>query len=54
LDELNNRCCGEVNEQYEIEQLEKDFFDLYQKIKRFNTKKIDKTTRDIYKLFKKK
>ena len=54
LDELNNRCCGEVNEQYEIEQLERDFFDLFQKIKRFNTKRIYKTTRDIYKLFKKK
>jgi hypothetical protein len=53
-EELNNRCCGEVNEQYEIEQLEREFFDLFQKIKRYNTKRIYKTTREIYKLFKNK
>ena len=53
-EELNNRCCGEVNEQYEIEELERDFFDLFQKIKRFNTKRIYKTTKDLYKLFKRK
>jgi hypothetical protein len=53
-DELNNRCCGEVNESYEIEQLEKDFFELFQKIKKHNTKRIYKTSRDLYKLFKKK
>jgi len=54
FNELNNRCCGEVNEDYEIEQLERDFFDLFQKIKRFNTKKIYKTTKDLYNLFKRK
>lgn len=51
-EELNNRCCGEVNEQYELEQLERDFFELFQKMKRYNTKKIFKTTKDLYKLFK--
>ena len=54
FDELNNRCCGEVNEQYEIEQLERDFLELFQKIKRFNTKRVYKTTKDLYKLFKRK
>jgi hypothetical protein len=53
-EELNNRCCGEVNEQYEIEQLERDFFELFQKIKKFNTKRIYKTTRDLFKLFRRK
>jgi hypothetical protein len=53
-EELNNRCCGEVNEEYEIEQLEREFFDLFQKIKRYNTKRIYKTTWEIYKLFKNK
>jgi hypothetical protein len=53
-DELNNRCCGEVNERYELEQLEKEFFELYQKMKRYNTKRVYKTTRDLYKLFKNK
>jgi hypothetical protein len=52
-EELNNRCCGEVNEKYEIEELEKEFFELFQKIKRHNTKRIYKSTKDLYKLFKK-
>ena len=37
----------------ETEQLEKDFFEVLQKIKRHNTKKIYNTTKDLYKLFKK-
>jgi len=35
-EELNNRCCGEVNEKNEIEELERDFFEIFQKIKKFN------------------
>jgi len=53
---LANSCCGEVNEKSdieELEQLEKDFFEIYQKIRRHNTKKVYKTAKDIYKLFKK-
>jgi hypothetical protein len=53
LNELNQRCCGEVNEKDEIEQLEKEFFEVFQKIKKHNTKQIYKTTKDLYKLFKK-
>jgi len=52
--ELNNRCCGEVNETDEIEQLEKDFFDIFQRIKKHNTKIIFTASKDLYKLFKKK
>lgn len=52
LIELNNRCCGEVNESDEIEQLEKDFFEVFQKIKKHNKRQIFKTTKDLYKLFK--
>ena len=51
-DELQNRCCGEVNETDEIEQLEKELFDVFQKIKKHNKKQIYKTTKDLYKLFK--
>ena len=40
--ELNNRCCGEVNEKQELEQLEKDFSEIMQKIKKYNTKRIYK------------
>ena len=43
-EELKNRCCGEVNEDDEIEQLERDFFEVFQKIKNHNKKKNYKTT----------
>jgi hypothetical protein len=52
LIELNNRCCGEVNEKDEIEELEKDFFDIFQKIKKHNKRKIYRTSQEIFKLFK--
>jgi len=52
LNELNNRCCGEVNEKEDIEQLERDFFEVLQKIKKHNTKNIYRTSKDLYKLFK--
>ena len=37
--ELNNRCCGEVNEKDEIEQLEIEFFEIFQRIKNYNKKR---------------
>jgi hypothetical protein len=52
-DDLNNRCCGEVNETDEIEQLERDFFEIFQRIKKHNKKRIYNTSKKIYKLFKK-
>jgi len=54
LDDLQNRCCGEVNENDELEQLEKEFFEVFQKIKKHNRKRIYKTSQELYKLFKKK
>lgn len=56
-EELNNKCCGEVNENYELdelEELEKELFELFQKMKKYNTKRIYKTSKDLYKLFKNK
>lgn len=52
-DELNNRCCGEVNEKDEIEQLEKEFFDVFQRIKKYNKKRIFSASKDLYKFFRK-
>ena len=52
--ELNNRCCGEVNEKDEIEELEKEFFEIFQRIKKYNKKRIYNTGKDLYKLFKRK
>jgi hypothetical protein len=54
---LNNSCCGEVNEKNEIEEydnMEKELFDILQKIKKHNKKNIYRTSREFYKLFKKK
>jgi hypothetical protein len=53
-EDLKNRCCGEVNEDDELEQLERDFFEVFQKIKKHNRKRIFKTSQELYKLFKKK
>jgi len=36
----------------ETEQLEKEFFDIMQKIKKHNKKQVYNTTKDLYKLFK--
>ena len=37
LNELTNKCCGEVNEKNEIEELERDFFEIFQRMKKYNT-----------------
>ena len=53
--QLDNMCCGEVNESKEIEEyenMERELFDVLQKIKRHNTRRIYKTSKDLYKLFK--
>ena len=43
---------GEIEETDETEELEREIFDMLQKIKRHNKKKIYNTTKDLYKLFK--
>ena len=53
-EELNNRCCGEVNEKDEIEELEREFFEIFQRIKKYNKKRIISSANDLYKLFKDK
>jgi len=51
-EELKNRCCGEVNEKNEIEQLEREMFEIMLKIKRHNTRNIYNTSKDLFKLLK--
>jgi hypothetical protein len=51
---LNNRCCGEVNEKDELEELEKEFFEIFQRIKKYNKKRFINSANDLYKLFKDK
>jgi hypothetical protein len=54
FEDLKNRCCGEVNESDELDQLEREFFEIFQKIKKHNKKRIYKTSQELYKLFKNK
>jgi hypothetical protein len=53
--DINNKI-KDVNKKYcdseEIEQLERDFFDIMQKIKKHNKQQIYKATKDFYKLFR--
>jgi hypothetical protein len=37
----------------ELEKIEKDVLDIFQRMRKHNTKRIYKTTKDLYKLFKK-
>lgn len=53
VEDYNNKCCGEVNEKDELEQIEKDYFEILQRIKKFNKKRLYNTSSDILKLFKK-
>ena len=50
-------CCGEFIEKtdlQELEKIEKDLVYIFQKMRRHNTKRIYKTTKELYKIFKKK
>lgn len=54
---LNNMCCGEVNEKFEIkeyEQLEKELFIILQKIRKHSFNKIYEKSKKLYKLTNKK
>lgn len=56
-EQLDNMCCGEVNEKFEIreyENMERELFDILQKLKKHNTKRIYKNSLELYKLFKRK
>jgi len=50
--EINNRCCGEVNEKNDIETMEKELFDVLQRIKKHNIQMFYKREKDFFKLFK--
>ena len=49
---VNYNNSYKKNETDETEELEREIFDMLQKIKRHNKKKIYNTTKDLYKLFK--
>jgi hypothetical protein len=49
---INDMFMNETKKTDETEELEREIFDMLQKIKRHNKKKIYNTTKDLYKLFK--
>lgn len=49
-EESQSKCSCESSA--EMEQLEREMFEMFQKIKKHNTKQLYKTTKDLYKLFR--
>jgi hypothetical protein len=49
-------CYGEFTDKKdleELEEIEKEILEMFQKMRRYNTKTVYRTSKDIYKLFKK-
>ena len=54
---VKNLCCGEFTDKKdldELEKLEKDMLEIFQKMRKHNTMRVYKNSKDLYKLFKKK
>ena len=54
--EIENMCNAEYtckNDLIELEKIEKEMLDVYQKMRKHNTKRVYKKMTDLYKLFKK-
>ena len=52
----DNFCCGEFTDKKDLEELdkiEKELFDIFEKMRKHNTLRIYKTSKEIYKLFRK-
>jgi hypothetical protein len=52
---FENLCCGEFTDKKDLEELdkiEKELFDVFEKMRKHNTLRIYKTSKEIYKLFK--
>jgi hypothetical protein len=49
---LNKEYYSDINNKDELEQLEREMFDVLQRMKKYNTKRIYNTTKELYNLFK--
>jgi len=54
IDELNNQCCGEVCETNELDEIERDLFLLFQRLKKYKRKQFDSLGNTFYDLIKDK
>ena len=54
IDELKNRCCGEVCETNEIDEIERELFLLFQRLKNHKKKQIENFGKTFYELIKDK
>jgi hypothetical protein len=52
IDELKNRCCGEVCETDELDEIERELFLLFQRLKNHNKRQIEKIGKTFYELIK--
>jgi hypothetical protein len=54
IDELKNQCCGEVCETNEIDEIERELFLLFQRLKKYKKKQIENLGKTFYDLIKDK
>jgi hypothetical protein len=54
IDELNNQCCGEVCETNELDEIERELFLLFQRLKKYKKKNLKKFGKTFYELIKDK
>ena len=52
IDELKNQCCGEVCETNEIDEIERELFLLFQRLKKYKKKQIENLGKNFYDLIK--
>jgi hypothetical protein len=54
IDELNNQCCGEVCETNELDEIERELFLLFQRLKKYKRKQFESLGKTFYDLIKDK
>jgi len=50
--DINNDLSGEINEKYEIEEMEKELLSIFQKLRKFNRKQLEKFGKSFYQTYK--
>jgi hypothetical protein len=54
IDELRNQCCGEVCETNELDEIERELFFLFQRLKKYKKKQFESFGKTFYDLIKDK
>jgi len=54
IDELKNQCCGEVCETNELDEIERELFLLFQRLKKYKRKQFESFGKSFYDMIKDK